>query len=171
MTDLINDLLEISRVGTKTAEKQPVNMKQVIDTVLTNMPLKEKATINIASMDESYADPVMMRLLWENLISNALKFSSLKEKPELEITYSKTEHDQTFRVRDNGVGFDPAYSDKLFKVFSRLHAKHEFEGTGSGLVICKKIVEAHGGRIWGEAQAGKGAIFSFTLPLQNGQMS
>lgn len=161
---LIEDLLELSRLGTVTLNKQKFDMKQVIEQVLGD---KNKATaeaVSISPMAEAFADVTLMRQVWENLISNALKFSSHRERSVIDIGFKHEDHEQVYWIRDNGVGFDPDYKDKLFKVFSRLHTKKEFEGTGAGLAIAKKIVEAHDGRIWAEAELSKGATFYFTLP-------
>lgn len=165
MDELISDLLELTRLGTLAVSKQRFNMHQLVEHVLLNKKLKSNTKLNVLPMGETFADSYLLRQVWDNLISNAIKFSSRTETPVIEIGYTRQNTEHIYWVRDNGVGFDPVYSDKLFKVFSRLHGKKEFEGTGAGLAISKKIIEAHGGRIWAEAQLAKGATFYFSLPL------
>lgn len=165
MDALISDLLELTRLGTLAISKQRFNMHQLVEHVLLNKKLKSNTTLKVLPMGEAFADSYLLRQVWDNLISNAIKFSSKTETPEIEIGYARQNTEHVYWVKDNGVGFDPIYSDKLFKVFSRLHGKKEFEGTGAGLAISKKIIEAHGGRIWAEAQLAKGATFYFSLPL------
>jgi light-regulated signal transduction histidine kinase (bacteriophytochrome) len=140
-------------------------MNKVVESVLYNKALKTNTQLKVAPMDDVVADSDLMRQVWENLIGNAIKFSSKTEMPKIEIGHTRQNGEQVFWIKDNGVGFDAHYSDKLFKVFSRLHGKKEFEGTGAGLAISKKIIDAHGGRIWAEAQLSKGATFYFTLPV------
>lgn len=165
MDELISDLLELTRLGTLAVTKQRFNMHQLVEHVLLNKKLKSNTKLNVLPMGETFADSYLLRQVWDNLISNAIKFSSKTETPVIEIGYTRQNTEHIYWIRDNGVGFDPVYSDKLFKVFSRLHGKKEFEGTGAGLAISKKIIEAHGGRIWAEAQLAKGATFYFSLPL------
>lgn len=165
---LISDLLELSRIGTVIPNRQKFDMSPLLEQVLhekTNGASLPQ--VKISPMGEAYADAMLMRQVWGNLISNAIKFSSRQQTPVIEIGSSRTDNEQLYWIRDNGVGFDPVYKNKLFKVFSRLHTKKEFEGTGAGLAIVKKIVEAHGGRIWAEGELSKGAIFYFTLPVAN----
>jgi light-regulated signal transduction histidine kinase (bacteriophytochrome) len=99
-----------------------------------------------------------------NLISNAIKYSATKDEPQIEIAAYSKDGEHVFYVKDNGVGFDQQYSDKLFKVFQRLHSQEEFEGTGIGLALVEKILTKQGGRVWAEAELGKGACFYFSLP-------
>jgi light-regulated signal transduction histidine kinase (bacteriophytochrome) len=166
MDELISDLLELAKLGTLAVSKQKFNMHQLVEHVLHehDKTLKTNTTLNVLPMDEAFADSYLLKKVWDNLISNAIKFSSKAETPVIEIGSARQDGEQIFWIRDNGVGFDPVYTDKLFKVFSRLHGKKEFEGTGAGLAISKKIIEAHGGRIWAEAQLAKGATFYFSLP-------
>lgn len=166
MEQLITDLLELSRLGTQVVNKQHVDMRKLVDLALKDKTTN-RAKINIQPMGQSYADPALLLQVWENLLNNALKFSSPKDHPEIEVGFSSSNGEDMYWVKDNGVGFNPDYTDKLFKVFSRLHSKKEFEGTGAGLVITKKIIEAHCGRIWAEATLGKGATFYFTLPVSS----
>jgi len=165
MGELINDLLQLAKLGNLSVSKQQFDMCVLVKQVLDDKILKANTKLTVLPMDNAYADSGLLRQVWENLISNAIKFSSKTDVPVIEIGYQTQNGDQLYWIRDNGVGFDPSYADKLFKVFSRLHAKKEFEGTGAGLAITKKIIDAHGGRIWSEAQLSKGATFYFTLPL------
>lgn len=165
MNALINDLLELSRLGSRSLHKHTFPMRQLIDTVMKDKEMDTKTTITIMPMEETTGDHGLLRQVWENLISNAIKFSSRAEHPVIEIGFSKTENEQLYWVKDNGVGFNPEYRHKLFKVFSRLHSVQEFPGTGAGLAIARKIIEAHGGKIWADAKPMAGAIFYFTLPV------
>jgi light-regulated signal transduction histidine kinase (bacteriophytochrome) len=119
------------------------------------------------ALPETFADPTYIKQVWINLISNAIKFSSLKLKPEVKIGGYIEDGYQVYYIRDNGVGFNPEYANKLFGVFQRLHKANEFEGTGVGLAIVQRIVHRHGGKVWAEGKEGKGATFYFSLPVKN----
>lgn len=164
MDELIDDLLDLARVGSMTVNKQWINTQEMVKQVLANHAVKPGTKIKISSLEDVNADPSMLRQVWDILISNAIKFSSRKEKPEIVIGHKKLDNQQVFWVKDDGVGFDPTYTEKLFRLFSRLHTKKEFEGTGAGLAIAKKIIEAHGGNIWAEAVLHEGATVYFSLP-------
>jgi signal transduction histidine kinase len=167
MDQLINDLLELAKLGSKGVEKQHVNMQQMVTIILANHELPPTTTVKLHSLPDAFADPSLIRQVWENLISNAIKFSSRNENPNIEIGFTDVDGGGYYWIKDNGAGFDPQYREKLFKVFSRLHAKKEFEGTGAGLAIAKKILDSHGGRIWADAELNKGATFYFSLPMAN----
>jgi len=120
---------------------------------------------NIATLPDIFVDKKMIGLVWENLISNALKFTKNKEETIISIDVEKKASEYLFSIKDNGVGFDPKYTDKLFGVFQRLHSSHEFEGTGIGLSNIKKIISRHGGIVWIEGKKNQGATIYFTLPI------
>ncbi|WP_292388177.1 PAS domain S-box protein [Methanosarcina sp. UBA5] len=167
MQNLINDLLEFSRVTTKAREFEPTDCKSVLDQVLLDLEVSIKeneASISYDSLPVVTADPVQFTQVFQNLISNAVKFRSEKA-PKIEISAEKKTDQWLFSVKDNGIGIDPKYSERIFEVFKRLHKREEYPGTGIGLSICKKIVERHGGQIWVESESGKGSIFYFTLPV------
>jgi chemotaxis family two-component system sensor kinase Cph1 len=107
-----------------------------------------------------------MGQLFQNLLGNALKFRKTDSPLDIRVTASLIKDEWLFTVADNGIGFDPEYSERIFVIFQRLHTVSEYPGTGIGLAICKKIVERHGGRIWADSAPGQGAVFSFTLPLE-----
>jgi light-regulated signal transduction histidine kinase (bacteriophytochrome) len=107
----------------------------------------------------------MIRQVFSNLLSNALKFSSSREEPIIEVGGEEGPLENSYFVKDNGVGFDPAYQEKLFLVFSRLHRPEEFSGSGVGLAIVNRIIQGHGGRVWAEGAPDQGATFYFTLPI------
>jgi two-component system sensor histidine kinase/response regulator len=115
-------------------------------------------------LGSALVDINMMRQVWINLIGNALKYSRNKEQATIEIGRIEENNEVVFFVKDNGAGFDMAYMDKLFGVFQRLHKNNEFEGTGVGLALVKRIIDRHGGRIWAEAKVGAGAAFYFAVP-------
>lgn len=170
MGQLIDDLLAFSRVGRSELHIVPVNMIDLVWNVYADaVPERAKQHIKftVRHLGNSFADPSLIRQVWTNLISNALKYSSKKEKPEITIESSLGTHEITYIIRDNGVGFEMQYTDKLFRVFERLHTAGEFEGTGVGLAIVQRIVQRHGGRIWAEGEPNKGAVFYFTLPVKN----
>lgn len=110
--------------------------------------------------------PILIKQLWMNLISNSIKYSMPKDEIRIDIGSIDDGDENIYYVKDNGVGFDQRYSDKLFGIFQRLHSEREFEGTGVGLAIVQRIVLRHGGRIWAEGKVGEGATFYFTLPLK-----
>lgn len=167
MQNLITDLLEFSRVTTKARELEPTDCKSVLDQVLLDLEVSIKendASISYGSLPVVMADSVQFTQLFQNLISNAIKFRSEKS-PKIEISANKETDKWLFSVKDNGIGIDPKYSERIFEVFKRLHKREEYPGTGIGLSICKKIVERHGGQIWVESEPDKGSTFYFTLPV------
>ena len=121
-------------------------------------------------LPEVLADNTQMAQVFQNLIINGIKFHS-EEAPKIHISAEKKAKEWVFSVKDNGIGIDPQYSEKIFEVFKRLHNKEDYPGTGIGLAICKKIFERHGGRIWVESELGKGSTFYFTLPINPGEVS
>ena len=173
MQNLINDLLEFSRVTTRAREPEPTDCEFVLNQVLSNLELyikENKATVSHDPLPEVMADSTQLVQVFQNLIINGIKFHS-EEAPKIHISAEKKAREWVFSVQDNGIGIDPQYSEKIFEVFKRLHKKEEYPGTGIGLAICKKIVERHGGRIWVESELGKGSTFYFTLPINPGEVS
>lgn len=167
MKTLIEDLLAFSRLGNQEIKKEFVPMaplvKEVFDELKHSSP-DRKIDCHIQELIDTKADRDTLRLVWTNLLSNAIKYTRPKEKALIEVS-SKLDDDKIiYSVKDNGVGFDMKYIDKLFNVFQRLHSSDEFEGTGVGLANVKRIIERHGGQVWAEGKVGEGAIFSFSLP-------
>lgn len=167
MGELIDDLLEFSRIGRKELMKSRINTAQLVRGVIdeyTEQHGQSAVAFKVSDLPVAYADNSMIMQVWVNLISNAIKYSSKRPQPVVEIG-SFSEPDSTgFFVKDNGVGFDMKYVDKLFGVFQRLHKTTEFEGTGVGLALVKRIITRHHGRVWVEAKPDEGATFFFTLP-------
>lgn len=165
MGNLIDELLNFSKLGRMELNKTELNPNELVKTVLTQLGAagKDLAEINIRPMPLMSADYSMMFQVYQNLIENALKFSAGKEQPRIEIGAIDTDEGKTYYVRDNGAGFEMAYKHKLFGVFQRLHSEEEFEGTGVGLAIAQRIIRSHGGEIWGEGTVNKGATFYFTV--------
>jgi signal transduction histidine kinase len=166
MQTLINDLLKYSRVGTKGEEFTHVDLNSVMDMVKANLKgaLEENnAEIKYSKLPTVMADNSQMIQLFQNLIGNAVKFRKKDTRPIVEISAKKEGSFVKFMVKDNGIGIDNKYLDRIFIIFQRLHTKDEFPGTGIGLAICKKIVERHGGEIHVESEEGTGATFVFTL--------
>lgn len=167
MNDLIRDLLAFSKLGKAAMAKKAVNMQELVNIVLYGIRLEGKSLntkIKLNKLGSAQSDPALVKQVWANLISNAIKYSSKKENPEIEIGMKEVMGENVYYVTDNGVGFDMKYSDKLFKVFQRLHGQADFEGTGVGLATVERIINRHGGRIWGEGKVDEGASFYFTLP-------
>ncbi|HXV86925.1 MAG TPA: ATP-binding protein [Gemmatimonadales bacterium] len=173
MGQLIDDLLTFSRLSRKQLEEGRVDMTALARAVMEDAraaagPPPAAATpprVNLGSLPPTRGDGALLRQAWVNLISNALKFSRTKPEPVVEIGARKQNGEAVYFVRDNGVGFDMQYADKLFGVFQRLHRADEFEGTGVGLAIVQRVVHRHGGRVWAEAAQGQGATFYFSLPM------
>ena len=168
MNKLIDDLLIFSRMGRKDVKKTKINMKTVIEEArqIFDHDIKENnISITVDDMPEVNIDAPLMRQVWVNLISNAIKFTGNKEKPEIHIgTDNDTDSNTIFFIKDNGVGFDQKYVDKIFGVFQSLHNINEFPGTGIGLANVKRIITKHGGEIRAEGKVNEGASFFFTLP-------
>jgi light-regulated signal transduction histidine kinase (bacteriophytochrome) len=146
--------------------RQPINTGQLVQGVLDELGSPwpgRKVDVRIGTLPISSGDPVLLRQVWMNLLSNALKYTRKRERALLEIGCERTGGVDAFFVRDNGTGFDMRYVDKLFGVFQRLHRAEDFEGTGVGLAIVQRIVQRHGGRAWAEAVVDKGSTFHFTL--------
>lgn len=165
MQILIKDLLEYSRVGTRGNPFTATDIGEVLETVklnLTNSIEEAGAKMKVNKMPVLNGDGSQLVQLFQNLISNALKFKNGKP-PQISISARELKDQWKFTVKDNGIGIDPKYQDRIFMIFQRLHTKEDYVGSGIGLAICKKIVERHGGRIWYESIPGGGTIFYFTL--------
>lgn len=171
MQQLITDLLSYSRVGTRGKEFRWVDCSSVLGQALANLQEKIESTgaiVTNGDLPTVMADGTQLIQLFQNLLSNALKFHG-QSSPRVHISVTEQESADPqkklwlFAVRDNGIGLDPQYADRIFVIFQRLHSHAEYPGTGIGLAICKKIVERHGGRIWVESHPGQGATFCFTL--------
>ena len=166
MQRTIDDLLRLARVRQQPVQKQRVNMGSLILDVIRDIGGAKPPAIQATPDDlgEVLADPGMLAQALRNLVSNAIKFTAPVANPKIAFGSEVTNGERAFYIKDNGVGFDPRYADKLFRAFGRLHSGETFEGTGIGLTIVKTIVERHGGRIWATSPPGEGATFWFTLP-------
>ena len=167
---LIDDLLAFSQMSRQELRRQTCDtgnlVREVLDSLEQDYPASD-SQVQVGDLPTSYGDISLLRQVWVNLISNALKYSAKKEAPQVQVGCMSSEgkeSEQVFFVRDNGAGFDMTYIEKLFGVFQRLHTEKEFKGTGVGLAIVKRIVERHGGRVWAESVEHEGATFYFTLP-------
>ena len=161
---LIDDLLAYSRLGRKSLERVEVDMEDMTRRMVEELP-DARGKIVVSELPPVHADPVLLRQAWFNLLSNALKYSAPRgDAARVEIEGARADGRTRYVIRDNGVGFDMRYADKLFGVFQRLHSQDEFEGTGVGLAIVQQVVERHGGRVWAEAAPGAGASFYMELP-------
>lgn len=170
MGQLIDGLLNFSRMSRLRVNKSVVNMQQLVRAVVDEqVKTAEKVGIEVklGKLEKASCDSGLMRHILSNLVSNAIKYSRKREKPKIEINSYKGENEVVYYVRDNGAGFDMKYQDKLFGVFQRLHGEKEFEGTGVGLAIVHRIITRHGGRVWAEAEIDKGATFYFSLPSRS----
>ncbi|MGH8189524.1 MAG: sensor histidine kinase, partial [Steroidobacteraceae bacterium] len=147
-------------------EKQPVSLWELVRQILNELHASPSVVYQVSpdELGQVHADPALLKQAMTNLLSNALKFSRAATPPVVTIGSDYRSGQRVYFVRDNGVGFDMRYAEKLFGVFERLHNAAEFEGTGVGLAIVKQIIERHGGRVWAEATPGTGATFYFTLP-------
>ena len=166
MAQLIDDLLRLSRINRAEMRSDPVNLSMLVQSVVNELQSREPGrvvSIEIAPDLQTQGDERLLRVAIENLMSNAWKFTGKTAQPKIEVGQIKTGDNKTFYIRDNGVGFDMAYSGKLFGAFQRLHSTDEFPGTGIGLAIVQRVIHKHSGRVWAEAEKGKGATFYFTL--------
>jgi light-regulated signal transduction histidine kinase (bacteriophytochrome) len=168
MGALIDDLLAFSKLGRKDLDCSFENMNELVEGVVREMNKSNpnKAQITINDLIPAKVDYGLIHQVWLNLLSNAIKYSSKKERSHIEISSQKKDKEIIYSIKDNGVGFNMKYVDKLFGVFQRLHRVDEFEGTGVGLAIVQRIISKHKGRVWAEAEPDKGATFSFSLPAE-----
>ncbi|HSB67324.1 MAG TPA: ATP-binding protein, partial [Anaerolineales bacterium] len=168
MQSLINDLLEYSRVGTRGKPFEHISLNEVVAQAKNNLnvAIKEnKAEIKCGRLPNIYGDGTQLTQVFQNLIGNAIKFHGDK-LPEITISSMRNNGDYEIIVKDNGIGIDPQYKEKIFLIFQRLHSREEYPGTGIGLAICKRIIERHGGSIWVESQVGEGATFHLAIPAK-----
>ncbi len=169
MQSLINDLLRFSRQTTTNEDFTLLPLNELIQDVLTDMEIdieKTSASVQVGNLPQIWAIPSQMRQLFQNLISNAIKFRKPTDLPVIQVMADDQRTDR-FRIiiQDNGIGFDPKYADEIFMVFKRLHSYHEFEGSGVGLSICKKIIDRHNGMIRAESKVGSGSRFIIDFPV------
>jgi len=170
MKVLIDDLLSYSKLAGQSKEFRPTDCNQALENALYNLKAaveEAKAVITRDSLPVVLADEFQMTQVFQNLVSNAVKFHG-KEVPQVRIAAKRTEQEWIFSISDNGIGIPSEFFDRIFLIFQRLHSKSEYPGTGIGLAICKKIAERHGGRIWVESEIGKGSVFYFSLPAGGG---
>lgn len=166
MSDLIDSLLNLSRLGRKKTVTRKINMAALVQKVVKEfekIEKRENLEIVVKELPDTKGDQELIKQVFVNLISNAVKYSSKKENPLIEIGAMENDEDIVYYVKDNGAGFNMEYQGKLFGVFQRLHGAQEFEGIGIGLAIVKRIVNRHGGHIWAEGKVDEGATFYFTL--------
>ncbi|MFB3765616.1 MAG: ATP-binding protein [Methanotrichaceae archaeon] len=169
MQQLINDLLTYSRIGTRGKPFEPTDFNRVFDRAVSNLKVaidESGATVTHDPLPTLMVDGTQMVQLMQNLIGNGIKFHG-QEVPIVNVSAQRKGNDWVFSVKDNGIGIDPQFKDRIFVIFQRLHSRSEYPGTGIGLAISKKIVERHGGRIWFESEPGKGSTFFFTIPLKD----
>jgi PAS domain S-box-containing protein len=166
MGQLVDDLLSFSRLGRQSLKMQPVSIETVVRASLEELKsMREgrQVEVTVGELPPALGDAPLLRQVWLNLISNALKYTGRRERAEIEISSEKKNGEVVYHVRDNGTGFDMKYSHKLFGVFQRLHRAEDYEGTGVGLATVQRIIQRHGGRVWAEAAPDRGATFYFTL--------
>lgn len=167
MGGLIDDLIAFARIGKQALSLHPTDMNALVHEVLSEFHVNEAPhiTITVDELPVGHADQRLIKQVWHNLIANALKYSALNPQPRIRISGKRDDDAVVYQVSDNGVGFEMEYYDKLFGVFQRLHSNPEFEGTGIGLALVKRILEKHEGRIWAEGVPDEGATFYFALPV------
>ncbi len=167
MGQLIDDLLKFSQLGRLEVIQGDVDMEQIVQWAIKEINAGinlEKYLITIHPLPACNGDSRMLKQAWMNLLDNAFKYSSKKQQPEIEIGCHEEESQWVYYVKDNGVGFEMEYADKLFQVFERLHRKEDFEGTGLGLSLVKRIIEKHNGMVYAESGLNTGSVFCFTIP-------
>ena len=168
MGRLIDALLQFSRLGREAPASREIDMNALVQAALEEVRAAAGRAegVAVAPLPPAYGDPALVKQVWINLLSNALKFTGKRERPAIEVSGMNTATEHVYRVKDNGAGFDMRYYDRLFGVFRRLHAEDDFPGTGACLAIVQRIVAKHGGRVWAEGKVDGGAVFHFALPLR-----
>lgn len=171
MQALIKDLLSYSRLGAQKKEFFPVDCEHIFNRTVSNLKAAIEDRNSLITRDklpQVMANETQLEEVFMNLISNAIKYNR-EPRPWVHVSALEKDNEWLFSVRDNGIGIDPKYRDRIFMIFQRLHGKTEYSGTGIGLAICKKVIENHGGRIWVESEQGKGSAFYFTIPNRRGE--
>jgi light-regulated signal transduction histidine kinase (bacteriophytochrome) len=166
MQKLINDLLDYSRTTSRGKDFAKVDSSQVLGQTISNLQqliIENNALITTEDLPELKADESQIMRVFQNLIVNAIKFKKKSEMPKIHISCEKKNEFYEFAVRDNGIGIEMQYQDKVFAIFQRLHSTKDYPGTGIGLSICKRVVERHGGKIWFESKENEGTTFYFTI--------
>jgi len=166
MSRLVNDLLNLAHVGRQELKREPTPLNTLVEEVIADLKGEvagRDIEWKIANLPTIEGDPGLLKQVFANLLSNAAKYSRPREHAIIEIGLRKMNDETVLFIRDNGVGFNMKYADKLFGVFQRLHRAEEFEGTGVGLAIVERVIKRHGGHIWAESEVDKGATFYFTL--------
>ena len=167
MQELIHDLLQYARVGTRGKGFKEVPVTRIVSDALANLAgaiEDASAEIVVATLPTVACDASQFVQVFQNLIGNAVKFRRPGQKPVVRVSPTRTDRGWIFAVQDNGIGIERQYFDRIFQMFQRLHSRSEYAGTGIGLSLCKKIVERHGGRMSVESEPGRGTTFAFTLP-------
>lgn len=164
MSKQMSDLLKLSRAGKTELNKIKLNLADIINDVISEYNHNHNIVWRISELPDIVADPVLMRSVITNLFSNAVKYSGKKDNPVIEFNFYDDNNKTVFFIKDNGVGFDMRFKDKLFGIFQRLHRDSEYEGSGVGLAAVKRIINRHGGRTWAESELGSGTTVYFTLP-------
>lgn len=168
MGRLIDDLLAFSRLGRAEMRTSPIDMETLVNQVfqeLINQKRPGKIDFHVEPIPQARGDPALIRQVWTNLVSNAIKFSSQRELSVIDVSGWSEAGKNIYKIQDNGAGFDMRYAKKLFNVFQRLHSEKEFEGTGVGLAIVQRIINRHGGQVWAESRLNEGAAFYFSLSV------
>jgi light-regulated signal transduction histidine kinase (bacteriophytochrome) len=168
MRALVNDLLTYSRVGRVWDGLQPTDFEVVVDQEIDNLRAaidESSAVVRRGRLPTTMANPMLLGQVLGNLIGNAIKFRG-DAAPRIHVSAERKNDEWEFSVRDNGIGLEPEYAERIFVIFQRLHSRTEYEGTGIGLAVCKKAVEQMGGRIWVESELGRGSTFFFTVPMK-----
>lgn len=171
MGQLIDELLSLSRLGRAEMHFTSIDMNALAISVydeLTTPELRLRIDFHSDDLRKAHGDPILMKQVWVNLVSNAIKFSSHRERPAISVTCREEAGQLVYCVKDNGAGFNMHYAGKLFGVFQRLHSDRDFEGTGVGLAIVQRIIHRHGGKIWADGEVDKGATFCFSIPMEEG---
>lgn len=172
MRRLIEDLLTYSRVNTRSQPFESCDLNVIVREVISDLEIRiesTKAVVEILPLPTVFGDPTQMRQLFQNLLANALKFHKPDQVPKVVVKSERQGERHFIKIIDNGIGFDEKYLDKIFTIFQRLHGRHEYEGTGVGLAVCRRIVERHGGSITAKSQHGDGAEFIVNIPATGGE--
>ncbi|MGE0496824.1 MAG: ATP-binding protein [Ramlibacter sp.] len=170
MDQLIADLFNFARLAHQPLDRKPVSMRALVKDCLTDFAEeieRRHVDVSVADVPDCKASPLLLRQVLVNLLGNAIKYTRRQAQPVVELGFDSTSNPPAYFIRDNGAGFDMAYARDLFGLFRRLHSNEEFEGTGIGLASVQQIINRHGGRVWAQAEVGKGATFHFTLPMAN----